>query len=672
MGEATEAKPEKVETGLRPWVIATAIIMPPLAFFLNNWMQSLSRWWLYPALLPLPFFWFLVIFYIIERLTKKKFTPQELALFLTICYMLGGQVYGFCGIQQWTSVPMVTNSWLYWLYGACVDPYKEVFAKLPPHYIIPRVEAALRAFYYGGAFDFGAWAPSIFFWMFGAIIFYSMVYFAELWIVDPMVRVERFPFPNIMPSLLQVKYYTEETNGVKTLFNIKSPTGKFFWIGFILGGLISAPLIIKSFMPVPWISYIHWVPWDLRPITRSFLPGANIRGVLRIPNIFLWLFVPFDVMYTYLLWSVITCIIYPVIGVRLGVLPYSPGIEGAYGWTVGPFKYQWFGQLGVSFGLGLWVIYNYRSHIIGIIRRGLRGEPGEPGSLPPRLILLGTLGSIILMIILLNLAYVDPVLSVILPFFYLAFMFGWARFQAEWYGSGGYPALGRYTGAIFDIGTALGRWGGRPDPKAFFTIAGYQTLFGFSERVMAMAMHNHIMVYKIADETRTPFRSIFIISMIVAVTTAIAGFIIWPWWYTIIGGYSRARAICYGQWRIGSIWSLTYGTPPALGVAETWGMIVSGTVVTFICGLLRARFPWFFINPVAFIAYPGGYWSHCLIGLAIKYFTVRIGGTRALERYVIPFGVGFMIGYGAIAAGIFSWVDFFTVGLPEFMARMRA
>jgi hypothetical protein len=96
--------------------------------------------------------------------------------------------------------------------------------------------------------------------------------------------------------------------------------------------------------------------------------------------------------------------------------------------------------------------------------------------------------------------------------------------------------------------------------------------------------------------------------------------------------------------------------------------LVAGTVITIILFLLRARFVWWPINPVGFIVGTGvstiwfGSWDAFLVAWIAKYFTLRLGGSKAFEQYGLPVAGGLVTGItlGSFLAYFVGMVKFFV------------
>jgi len=77
--------------------------------------------------------------------------------------------------------------------------------------------------------------------------------------------------------------------------------------------------------------------------------------------------------------------------------------------------------------------------------------------------------------------------------------------------------------------------------------------------------------------------------------------------------------------------------------------IVIGVAIVVGLMLARERFPWFRISAAGIILgadFGVKFWAPFLVGFAIKYITLRIGGVKLFDEKVRPIMVGFLYGFG--------------------------
>ncbi|MEM3648046.1 MAG: DUF6785 family protein [Thermoproteota archaeon] len=663
---------------LKPAILVMAALMPLVFFFLNIDLHAKVEWWVWPAWFPPHFFIILLVIYLWSRLTRRPMMrPQYLVAIFTICYLVSGWSYMLYGIHYWTMFPMFTGSYGYWIHGLWDETYRTLTWNAFPAFTAPHSIPVLEAYYRGGAFDFGPWLPSMLFFSLWMIVVYIGSYFFVLPLYKPLVKVERLPFPYAAAAAHTIQWSTAQPEDKTFLFSLKSASSKAFWIGFVIGMMTYLPSVISALTPITFPIYLisppvnTWIQSYMTPI----LPGAKFDGWFAPAEVVLAAFAPMDTLFTAFLYWLITAVIYPVVGVKMGFLPYYQGIESTavYFQEEGPFKADWFAYWGVVPGVAIWMIYRYRDNFINIFKVGLNPKKypdlaHEEEGLSYRMIALGIIGFLILLIVMWIAVGANPLMSIIGPVYFILYMYGWVRVQAE----GMHTASSTYhILPFYDMGAALGQWGPRPDPRAITSLTAFLSTGqpGF-ERQSAVSMPNQFLIYKISYENKTRLKDIFIITIITVVSASIVVTFLTPWWYAVNGGRETLGMVEYHQWNWSWIWNLTGGTPPwKVTMFETIGYTFGGIAFTFIAYYLRARFTWFLINPIG-IALPavwgmshGMFWTWAFL---IKLIVLRAGGARAFERYYTPFAIGFAMGTGVLYF-FASIIVLFTRVLPLIM-----
>jgi hypothetical protein len=476
-------------TGLRAWILVAAVIIPATGYFLNLVMQGFGAWWNYPLIFPIPFFWILVLLYLLSKFSSKfKLTSQELTLLFVICYITAGSYYAAQGIGYWTTTPITNWSIAHSTSGLNIEAYKDIFYKNVPSFIVPKDPAVMRAFWYGGSFDLGPWLIPILFWIVWSVTEFSTLWFWGYMLRRPLIEVERLPFPWMTPVSFLINNYTQEKiTGKPNLFNLRESSIKLFYVGFILGMILSIPGQVISFWPLAFGgNALTNFPIRLIPITQSALPGALTNGNLYVTDLFFAQLIPLDVLATAVLWWFIWGVLFSTTAVRLGINPYTPGAgnEYSYAYSLGVFKWAQFDAL-VTVGIALYVVVKYHKHILGILKKGFFGEHGDDG-VPYNVIAYGAIGTLLVQIFLFAITGTPILMAVIIPIFYVFIMFAWIRIMGEQHF---FPYGGSYQGVVFDIGTFLGQWGSRPSPQAFNAILMYTSLGLGGSRMSPMNIH---------------------------------------------------------------------------------------------------------------------------------------------------------------------------------------
>jgi len=672
----TEGSEVEYVSALKPWVFIAAILVPPVFFFLNMPLHSMVQWWVWPAWFPPHFFIIIAIFWLWSRATGRSVRAQSLVVLFAICYLVSGWSYMMYGIHYWTMFPMFTGPG-FWLTGIRDETYRTLCWDAFPWFTAPHDLEAIRIYWEGGAFDFGPWMPSMAFWSLWLIVVLCGGYLFVAPLHKPLVKVERHVFPYAAAMAHTIEWSTKIQNGKFTLLNLQLSLSKFFWAGAIVGMLTYLPSMISALTPIAFPIYLISPPVNtwIQNILGPILPGARFSGWFAPAEIVMAAFASMDTLITAFLYWLITAVIYPVVGIKLGILPYEPGQSAArYFQEEGPFKADWFAYWGVIVGVGLWMMYGYRDHILGIFKVAFNPSkypdlPREEEGLSYRTLAFGIIIFFVLFVLLWIAVGANPLMSIIGPLYFIIFMYGWTRLQAE----------GMHTAAtyyhilpFYDAGMFLGQWGPRPDPAALNTMTAFLAtgMPGFS-RQSAVGPMNQFLIYKIADQNKTRMKDILVVSILTTISAAITVSFLTPWWYATYGGRATLGAVEYWNWNWPWIWNLTGGTPPwRVTPAETAGYTIVGVIFTFICYKLRAMYPWFIINPIG-ICLPavwgmahGMFWTWALI---IKAIVLKVGGVRVYEQYYRPAAVGFVMGTGVLYF-VTSIIALFTRAIPAFMA----
>ena len=665
MSEAAERR-----RALRPWLIVLALVMPPIFFFLNAPLHMFVQWWVWPAWFPPQWPVMMLIFALIYKLTGKKVSAPTMVALLSIFYVVSGWTYLIGGTHCWTIFPLYTAGMGWFVHGLYAEPYRSVMWQITPGFVAPKDPEAIRAFYEGGAFNLSAWLAPIVFWS----IFWSAFYvagFATAYIIrKPMIEYERLPFPYAQPTAFIIREFEEEEAGRPRLLNIRLRPITLFWIGFLIGFAFYIPNAISALTPITFPYYLMAPPFNLNPYTRSILPGAKFNGWFAPNEIVVLAIAPRDALLTGVIWYVIFGIIYPVVGVKAGFLPYYPGIEDGndYYLTTGPFKAGWFGQLGIPIGLGLWALINYRKHIATFLTAAFKKVPAtdEPYAMIGRIFIVCWL----IVLALFAMMTGNVVMGIVAIVWYILIQYGWSRVQAEGMHT---TAMAYYWGQYFDIGTALGQWGPRPDIRALPVMLGFASFGGTGFlRQSAIGPANHIQIYKVADVNRVDPKDIFVLSALTMVSSAITVAALTPWWYTYFGGYLRQGCVEYHVWNWPGLWQYAGGTPPPVGAGEMAFYTISAVIFTLLCYFARMRYPWFFINPVGVALVSVWGLAHGIFVLwawVLREVFTRLLGPKGFEKYYMPAAFGFAMGHGVLY-WITAVIAFFTRALPAIPAYL--
>jgi hypothetical protein len=173
--------------------------------------------------------------------------------------------------------------------------------------------------------------------------------------------------------------------------------------------------------------------------------------------------------------------------------------------------------------------------------------------------------------------------------------------------------------------------------------------------------------YKMASLTGVSTKSVFkvlVASIVLGTLAAILGF--------FQAAYTFGLTRIPGSWGIQGCNSLVErGVRPDLWniypAAEPWiWHFIVGFIIAAILSVLHARYIWFPLEPVGFVAGLGagfewGFWSYGLIAWILKTITLRVGGSKLYEEWGAPIASGFIAGHmlALIPGTIISKIRFF-------------
>jgi len=178
------------------------------------------------------------------------------------------------------------------------------------------------------------------------------------------------------------------------------------------------------------------------------------------------------------------------------------------------------------------------------------------------------------------------------------------------------------------------------------------------------------MSYKMASLTgagaRNVLKVLLVSSIISAITVQVA--ILWTG-YTF--GASRLPAL---NRALGVDVYAGCSTPeaisrfPTIGTLSDWmPNVLAGMVIVLILGFIHARFIWFPLEPIGFVAafsidsIQWGMATPFLAAYIAKTLTLRIGGSKAYEEYGVPVAGGFIVGclIASLIGGTMLVIKFF-------------
>ena len=677
MSSSTEVREEVIEKGLTPRaiILSFAILLATFAEELILYISPDLRW--FNAWFPLPPFLLIFIDYALGKINPRfKLRRGEWVVVIAASSAITFSTYLQHGPSYVFMMPILAQGPFMPLYFKMHPSFKKYgLGDLYPVFMCPTSPEAIDAFTYGGPFNIGDWLPFIIFWTLQWIFLVMIYVFFGFMLRKPFVEIERIPFPYVIATTEVIKMYTTVEDSKPSIFNLKNPRTKMFYIGFVLGLFFTFPgFIQKVFFPEFWGGVPYSYSFDLSTYVRSFLPGSYTVGQIVLQDIALSYLINIDILASVIIFYVIFSIIYPVLGVTMGFLPYRVGYERSqwyYGRSYGPFHWIDF-MYWLPFAIGLWVFLNNWSHIKGILTTFYTGKDVVESGVSYKFISWGALISFIGFWLLWIIAGAPIIASLILIAFMIICFFGYTYARAE----AGFVPWNMYSrlNLPYDIGAATlaFNWT-QPDPRAFTYSTMFMASWNDGHRMTGFAMWNHMGLYKMADELKTRAKDIVIILLIMGVATAILVHTVGIWAYTAYGGWTGPMGkdtIGYAAWYAWfPLIDAKTGKKPAFwnpewGFPYNWTLFITGILFTLGCFFARARWPWFILNPIGiFGAYGYWFWPNALVALILKYLTLKIGGTELYYKIGIPLAVGFIVGVGFLTT--FTYLIFFVQALTK-------
>lgn len=587
--------------------------------------------------------------YILSKANMKlRLSTQQIALIWILIVGMGTMPVGFYGgfppaifFAKWEE-PLKTN----------VGPYM-------PSLWGPTDLEVYRGLFEGGFknANWGPWATPIAYWILYNLMVALCGLFVTFLFLKPWHEIEMLPFPAIVPAYEIMKYAGAQDRPF--LFDIKK--SKWLWIGFMIGIGVSIPDYLIWFFPnIPVYHHFGATPLDFTPYIWTFLPGS-VSWMLWLPGWF-WVsfFAPMDVLWTFTLAYVIFYMIYPAMGITLGILPpVTTGSAGVsmYGLQEGPIRHAlWGGGSngigGMYFALALWPIILHRKYLASTLKGFLTGKKEEGLPFSWRVIWTAILMTGVIFMILLVVAGVPPLMAILVWIFQQLILLAMAR----WTGEGGWANEYQYLFGeyLMDIGVALGQFPGRP----YISQGSLTTQMAFGAPI-AGGNYNPTLAYsiaqyeKVAVETKLPMKQFAIAAITMITISCVIGVPLYIWFCYRYG--LTATMMVWGSSKynprgvVSTAYTIVSKPSPAVTNVNPWPYWVFGWVLGLVLFALRTRFAWFFIHPVGLIAGLSS-WHYVvfftmLVGFAVKLLFVKIGGARGYENIGIPMISGYTGGY---------------------------
>ena len=636
-----------------------------------------------------PVYFILVLELLGRRFPRFRLRPAQLLVLLLPLWYAAGKAFMVTGAggEGWGDIISLAETFRV---RALADPAVRSWCwDLTPSFVAPKdaaaVEKAWRGLIPGEVVDWALWLPSTAFWAVWLVVTTLIIVILVYTVVGPQtVEVERLVYPMSVPAtvlLSSAGSWVEVKGKAKSkLFDLTDVRVKVFWIAFALGAVFLSviPMVMEVLPIVPILGASLWgeIPLPFHQFTAAALPGAAFFTVFIIHQAILMTLLPYDVLITPIIIWLIFYVIYPTLGVRMGVLPYEPGVEGWANWYYGyraPFPMAAFAIYGMSLGLGLLTLWEAR----GTISRVLKGEMAG-GELPVKQLLYLFAGLFIVWLALWSAAGANPIMMIYFFILFILWQISIVRYYAEiWW----HPPVihDTYHILIWPVGASIGAWAAVPSQSSQALYIQNMALLvhgswaAYRQNPWNMGFTAH--TYKWARDLNVSLKDVMIALFAIAIVGWPVAFIFNVWWLYHGGGYVKLNEGTY-TWPVDvalnqGVRGLTHFS--SLLEMPFWyhGLLaVLGIATVFIIYFLRMRFAWFLINPTAvamtmwlteFI------WLAALVALIAKYIGIRIFGARRYEEYAAYVAAGLCWGLGAgyIIGGFY---DLFMGVLPKFQA----
>lgn len=657
----------EVRRGLTPRVLILIVLLTALCYIPTHYLWNLSdRPYTFSGFF-VPYFWIIMVLILLGRLSPAlRLTPQEAIILMVPFWILTGISFiekgtpneGLC--KGWSSATGLAPL----VYSLNVDPYREAWSEAFPAFWIPSDSELLRAAWEGlGIWDWGPWIAPMIYWLFFWI---SWVVIGLCWgfiFRRPMVEVERLPFVAGLPlSYFSLTAFEQTPEGKSRLFDMGDAWTRNLWIGFIIGLLLSlAPVIYEVWPVIPFGAWWGEYPIDyITVLTEPVLPGADFSFVFHITQIVLWLMISYDVLLTAIISWLVINVIYNMVVIRAGLVPFEPGISSFSCWSIGyrpPFHYSWFGTTGVLVGVGIWTFVTAWPHIKNVFQ-SLRGPDYVEQGQSMRQVLLLLLMFTVVWGVLWAVAGVPVHLFIVFYILWLLWIVASTRMVGEvWYHMPvGTPLIWPF---VYYLGAGTGFWQAivpNTNPLAIRAMFLVTTATWWTPRFQSNSMFMSQIGYRVAQVNKTRAGDMFRALLITSIVGILVAVPFGTWFMHHYGGLSSFTG---DNWEAGGVVWAT-GAENIVS-SEYWPVdydivthviyTIIGTIVTLGIYLARARWPWFFINPAALSIslWLNEYmWINAVVALILKYVITKVGGVEALEKKVFPAVVGFCTGYGSL------------------------
>jgi hypothetical protein len=606
----------------------------------------------------------------LTKFAGKKLTPTTLAALYVM------------GLVSSLSIGNFNDAYYSWPVGSSSRVWRaipEVRDVMKTLWWVPPEAAVVPTWGRGGPVDWAAWFPAmlyVFLFHFIILIYSSaeMAILRRRWI-----EIEKVPFPFAIAIWESVR----NIHGFEEVKRRKLP----FIVGLLIGLIIYIQIMFTTLLPW-WPDVIGWRALGPSPngcvVIASWANptlwaiGSQLVAFMRVNvqpiNWAIAYLVPLDVLFTaWFLWVVFIILAQAayVMGYYTGALDYS----GCCRVLIGPYTISpnwgppiYWSYMCVTGGMVAFIVmmlWYARDYLREVLNAAL-GRPSptireveakEPVNYRTAFLILVV--GLILWIAFLASLQIDAILITLL------FIFGGFVFPlAEAYARGLTGAAYAQERSKWASWAAHLIWSRHPGTytagwcNAFIIYhRGINTASAGLNTWSEVTMHS----FRVADLSGVHPKSIY---KMVFVFFVIAYAITLPfrvWWPHYLGARFPN---CLSGWDCAYLGEGSYNTMPPAN--ELWIPVITGFIVTVLLYFLRMRFVWWPLHPMGFLISGAarevwtGAWTSFLGAWALKFITLRIGGSKAYEEYGIPTAAGVLAGFVLAAiigviVGLIRW-----------------
>ena len=658
-----------------PWIpliaytIVMAVIIRFLSFFVGpntySWVLDhiigvqYDGGWVQGGFLPQIILWLAVL---ATPALAKKFNNQLLTLLYAATVMCA-VTCGYVGIYNVMTVYMSCRT---------ASPERSQYI---PNWWMPPKDDALPALLGGASVPWGSWIPTFVTWIFVPIICYFM--FTSLMIIvrRQWIEVEDLPYPHARMAY-EIQSYVVNFEDPETKAKIKVAL-----IGFVVMFLFALPYIIIPLFPqfpdpygfTKWHRF-HFGWYDTKKFARWLYDSVHgLRRLFLHPiYIVIGYFAPLTTLNT-VVFAFLFRLFVPNILVTMGYPSAWHGHDIMRRW---PFNFAALVHGGMLPGMLLFWLFVNRRYIINTLRAAFGKAPPEFKEMEKEEPMSYRMAYITFIVtFLLMIAFVMPLVTrldialVVVGgallvdgfirmrlYAYTGIYNGFCSWEREgtifWGPFYLDPSTNNYypnypTRYLPDAGWAV--WGGTLCDRGF--AGSYANNQGWVQGWGAFMGD----IFRMAYLTKTPIKAVFQVSTVAMILSTFISvpMIIWAWYTWGVKALPARMEGCQLHLVLSRDWPASMGPiNPALGgfwIGVPW--MVAGYILGILISFAQTRFVWFPFDVFGFyISWntPGAkYGIDFLFTIAwiLKVLTIKLGGTRAYERYGVPFAAGAMAGW---------------------------